>query len=370
MSGVDHHGPEGLTVKNGNRIDGPHSNDDDLNAFRRSSLTISRQNHIEIGEKLQTDVDSTGTYLDRFYNAVGGGPLIVLNGEALSNAAACGGRGNGTVDKFSSNVCGSSVQSASGVTRDGRTLVLVMSGTRDASQLSQLLVEQGVYTAMKLDGGGSAQLWYDGTAFYGGTERRPVADSLAVFSTLIPEFAATMTDQPGFVVLNPGESATLYVEMRNEGRQSWAPGKSVQLVQVGGELLGATSPQDLASTVSTGSINRWIFKLSAPGTTGLHQSIWQMKHNNTEISQAVTINVIVLPPEAKELRQKIEQQIDEWKKQGEQKADELLKQVTEEIKNYLGREVDKGVRSLCGTPAAILLIAVGVVINSKRKRNP
>ena len=164
------HGPEGLTVKNGQRIDGPHSNDYDGNEENRSSLAISANNEANIGKGL-------GTQQPYLYNAVGGGPQIISNGQYIPIQQACANEG------FSAYWCNEAtavVQTVAGLSQDRHTLILaVSSGQKTASQIAQVLINRGAWTGIKLDGGGSSQLWYNGQTLKWGS--RDVANALLVF---------------------------------------------------------------------------------------------------------------------------------------------------------------------------------------------
>ena len=365
---TDTHGPEGFTVKQGRRIDGQNSNDTDDNLVRRSSISISGNNAVEMGPKTLTDADNPASYKSRFYNAVGGGPLIVLEGKALTNAQACVGKDAKWVDGFEKDKCSSAAQSAVGLSSDGSTLYFVMTGARTAEKVAQLLVEQGAYTAMKLDGGASSQLWYGGKAFYAAGAGRPVANALAVFAYELPEYDAAPPNQVGFTVINLNESTDVLFGFKNTGRLAWKAGAGIQLVHVGGQLMGAKPSLPLSADVLPGQTTRLIQRFTMTSTVGIYQTAWQLKRNGQAIGQPLTVNIIVLPGDAKDLKTKIERELSDWKDQGELKADEISKKVTEEITRYMASEGLKGVRSICGAPAALLIGVAGVVIVTNRRR--
>lgn len=170
MAANQTHGPEGFTVKNGLRLDGWENGDCDgapwytprspipchANDVSRPSLAISRSNRPDLGWKRPQEIDDPSQYRNRFFNVIGGGPLLVRGGQPIQDsAAAC------LAEAFPADVCTKTKQSALGVTADLQRLVLVTSGVRDAAGVAQLMAspEYGVTTAMKLDGGGSAQFW-------------------------------------------------------------------------------------------------------------------------------------------------------------------------------------------------------------------
>ncbi len=145
------HGAEGLTVRNGVRLDGTAHGDNDGNATRRSSLAFSASKEARIGKPArESDIDPQGAY----YNTVGGGPMIVRNGSALDNSACAN-------DGLSTDVCTRLAQSAAGLTSDGR-LILVTAAKDAAGMASYLVNNFHVQSAIKFDGGGSARMaWVD-----------------------------------------------------------------------------------------------------------------------------------------------------------------------------------------------------------------
>ena len=57
-----HHGPEGLTVKNGRRLDVEEGSRQNPNAVWRSSLAISRLNRVSLGRKTAAELDTPQRY--------------------------------------------------------------------------------------------------------------------------------------------------------------------------------------------------------------------------------------------------------------------------------------------------------------------
>lgn len=199
------HGPEGLTVKNGIRFDGwafgdCDGNSQDVNGktfklkqptpcqgndVNRPALKISKSNRVELGTQTWQDAQNDANYAARFWTVVSGGPMLVENGIAKSNQEACGTRWPRLDNPASSKLgdCERSFQSAVGVTRDGKTLLLAFVNRHDAEWTAKFLHNAyAAFTVMKLDGGGSTQIWYDGQAFSNDEGARPVTNALFVFA--------------------------------------------------------------------------------------------------------------------------------------------------------------------------------------------
>jgi hypothetical protein len=183
------HGAEGLAIKNGVRLDGPLHNPGSGIPFIRSYLAVSPENQVTFGKLIY----GAGRFdlAGEFYNSVSGGPMLVENGQVLPDREAC------LAEQLTPEVCTREYQTVAGLTAAGDALVLAVGRHTTGSQLAALLVEQyGVTTAIKFDGGGSAQMaWLDGEGQVRGFDAeievddgfRYVAQGLLVFSAPVME---------------------------------------------------------------------------------------------------------------------------------------------------------------------------------------
>ena len=167
--GTGNHGPEGLTVKNGVRFDGNYANpplrDTDGNEWRHSSLSISDQHTVRIG--IQTDCRG-GRCLawaptpEYYFNTVGGGPLFIDEGQRVGGAddlvKPCRDEFGPRYDRY---CLGRFKWTAVGVTQDGRYLIVLVSDVdKSMDEVAAVLMTEGAWRAIKLDGGASTQAWY------------------------------------------------------------------------------------------------------------------------------------------------------------------------------------------------------------------
>ncbi|MBI5652087.1 MAG: phosphodiester glycosidase family protein [Chloroflexi bacterium] len=393
----DHgHGAEGLTIKNGQRLDGWEWGDCDGNQLDRAgkifhfrsptacngndvnrpALTIARNNRVEIGYRAPQEVDNKALYADRFYNAVGGGPLIVVGGKPQDNTAC------NNADSFKAlpkgAVCDPKSQMAVALSGDGKTLILAMAD-RDAAGMAKLYTETfqeyRVQTALKLDGGGSPALWYDGQIF--GTSisqgKREVAEALLIFAPAARELDATVANSADFAVAEPGKPLTLNLTFANAGTRAWNT-PELTLVNVNNQPLGADAIQHVGGVrqIAPGASLPLTVMLRAPTNAGLYASEWQLKSGDQNLGPKVTFNVIVLPPEAKELRERIQTEIENWRKSGEQKVDELVRQIQKEIEEWVKREasglIERTLRQMGCNVTLLILFGVVLGVNLLRLR--
>lgn len=208
-NGLEHakHGPQGLTIVNGWRIDGGpdrygvddggHVGDDDGNSYRAPSVIIKGDgSSIDISERTILGIQLLTQSLNQstgLLEAFGGCPMLVENGVALV-----------TSDTFTEefkmkiSVCNSidpthlRARNAIGVTDDGRLLILVVpeSPGLTIAEVALLMKDKGAKNAMNLDGGGSTQLWYAhkysaGQSIFSSTRR--VANALVISHAQYPE---------------------------------------------------------------------------------------------------------------------------------------------------------------------------------------
>ncbi len=182
--GENHHGAEGLTVKNGTRL--PNAGTNNGCEWRRSSLSITSSKGLRIGRQTDCqgppDTNCTNWVPDRnaYYNTLGGGPLFVNNGQRIGGNAStqpC------TSENLSTTYCtGSFNWTAAGMSQDGRYLIVIVSGSaKTMDQAASVLIAEGAWRAMKLDGGGSTQVWYKPNGSLVNGSRR-ITNALLVFS--------------------------------------------------------------------------------------------------------------------------------------------------------------------------------------------
>jgi len=193
--GPNHHGVEGLFYRDGMMLDNvsanyrgplrPDSCDDNPGdpdtRVCRSSLAISSNNNANIG---------FGYRSGYMFNVVGGGPIFMRGGLYTRPAVTyyystrdsrsrmrLGGESPFDRDYFSETTR----WTVAGLDSSGRYLVLMSVGSnRNAGFVVQQLQNLVVNTAIKFDGGGSTQFFYDGQLLVQGA--RSVPSALLVFS--------------------------------------------------------------------------------------------------------------------------------------------------------------------------------------------
>lgn len=196
------HGPEGLTIVDGHRIDGVLMDDGDNNAVCRPWVAIGENAPYrvlfgQLGNEpdhdpqrcrteaafLADDGNKPGQWM---HTAFGGAPWLIRDGEKQQDEIdTCRGA---TLHSCTSDVA----QTA--VALDGRWLYFVVAVGVDANGIADFLYDNLQPThAIKLDGGGSSQLWYGGSAATQNNSRN-LSHYLAI---LAPAGNGIDWDQPG-----------------------------------------------------------------------------------------------------------------------------------------------------------------------------
>ncbi len=197
------HGPEGFTVVDDQRLDGPVTGDYDgptknpdfNNAVIRPWLAISREPPFKaVIHQIPEGEEDGDKYYDWVYTGVGGGPWIIQDGRVVGPWMKVVYKGKTLSVKNVQELCNltnigscydGADQTSVGLTQDGRWLFLaiVQEDTANLDFTTQLMTESiGAWDAMKFDGGGSSQLWYNKQVVQSGQVGRWLSQYLTVIA--------------------------------------------------------------------------------------------------------------------------------------------------------------------------------------------
>lgn len=117
-------------------------------SFLKDRTTFLLDN-FQIGDKIVFDISLQPNY-ENINLAMGGGTLLVKDGQTAKNTH---------------NIAGLNPRTALGLDKDGKTLYLITVDGRQAdsigvslAELSEILINNGIYNAINLDGGGSTTM--------------------------------------------------------------------------------------------------------------------------------------------------------------------------------------------------------------------
>jgi hypothetical protein len=372
------HGPEGFTVVRGQRLDGVGLGDGDNNAEQRPWLAVGQ------GAPLVADLSQfprgtdDGSKPGWVYSAAGGAPWMIRDGVVQSadiRPETCTGAPGSCYD--------GAAQTAVGLSADGRWLFLVVDkrgGGATLQEMAEFMQGQlGANDAIKFDGGGSTQLWYEG-AFITRGDGRWLSQYLAV--TALPGHGIDDVERPVlyaspvsalvYDVAMPAETAKLVFEVRNEGRDAWS-GSEFEFVALSGNLPGAPASLLLTGDVLPGHSVTWIVQTSVPSIPGVRSIRYQMQHGGEPFGDAITGYVFVLPEGLQNLEQQIKDQIEQWQQQGQQTVEELLQQLGDMIAQAAAQQaqnwIDRLIEGCSGSLTLLGGVIAGVVFHLRNRRS-
>lgn len=348
------HGPEGFTVSNGLRIDGPLSNDQDGNETNRVSHSVSRVNWVDLESKLPGDVGNPVLHLNRFYNTSGGGPTILKDGVVVSNPCELEG--------FPLEVCFTNTHTAVGVSEDNQTFIVVVAEAKSATEMGQILQAYGAYNGIKLSGGTTSQLWYSGEEVVSGS---PVANAMVIFREDVPRHDAVILEQSQFPVVQAGEPFSVTLRLGNTGFLPWEKDLDYALQHVDGERFSIPSPRFLPATVPTGYDLAITLEGIAPLTPGAYQSIWQLVYQDSQgfiepVSEELGFLVTVVPEGTSlDFTDSLQQFIDQFLAEIEGNVRDYLDKLAQEIEPRIAAELLKLI-----PPELQCLLGMGMIFSN------
>lgn len=144
------------------------------------------------------------------------------------------------------------------------------------------------------------------------------------------------------------QAGTLSIEVRNTGLATWQPGQVV--LRNVKRPFGAAASQPLQASTAPGETAVWQLSITAPKQPGVQTSIWQVEQGGERFGDRITAWVVVVPEDATDLRARIEQELDEWRRRREQDIEDLMDRIGEMIstwvQNWFERQVEKARQAL------------------------
>jgi Ca2+-binding RTX toxin-like protein len=213
------HGPEGLTVKNGVRLDGQDCMPDilihschDYNEVGRPSLSISSDGgNVRMGAVNSSSLpDPSKPWTwdpdpNSYWTTVGGTAMLVQNSNNVVEIE-CAIKGRACPSKDTNRA-----RTAIGKVRNGDLIIVSIDESHGVSltALAKIMIDLGAVEAINLDGGGSTQLWYNHN--YLVDPNRQVADALLVFPEPPTSHGSSQT-----IHILPGETHKLLVSVASD----------------------------------------------------------------------------------------------------------------------------------------------------------
>jgi len=166
----------------------------------------------------------------------------------------------------------------------------------------------------------------------------------------------------------PADRSTNEIRLTNDGLVPWATGpQGVQLQNVSG-LYGAKKTYPLTKDTPVGKEAAWQVAVSAPSTPGIYQQVWQLQRDQQPAGGKITAYLIVLPQGAKELKDKIDQNIQNLRQQSQEEVQKYIDQLKQQVTDWVLQQAGQQIRQCFGGQALVGLVAVTFVTQAWRKR--
>lgn len=198
---------------------------------------------------------------------------------------------------------------------------------------------------------------------------RSIAQALLEYVDIDPHCADQAVPQGVYLsTFFPWDTQVSEITLRNDGLVAWTTSEYA-LVSLG-ETYGAQPRYELTEDTPADQEVMWYVPAVAPDDAGIYRQQWQLYRRAEPVDKKVTVYMIVVPEAARELKEKIDQQIAEWRQQGEEELDALLQRIEQELVTWAMRELPKLPDLICGQNLALFGLAAGTSLIYHRKRNP
>ena len=109
----------------------------------------------------------------------------------------------------------------------------------------------------------------------------------------------------------------------------------------------------------------WNIPATAPNRPGICLQEWQLMNGTDPVGQKVTVYLIVVPEEARQLKEDIDQQIEELRQTGEEEIEQFIDQLEQEAKDWVSQKL---INSICKEQLMLLVFSISAVIFLHKKR--
>jgi N-acetylmuramoyl-L-alanine amidase len=166
----------------------------------------------------------------------------------------------------------------------------------------------------------------------------------------------------------PSDSGTNEIRLTNDGLLAWNAGpQGVQLQNVSG-LYGAKKTYPLSKDTPVGKEAAWQVAFSVPATPGIYQQVWQVQRGQQPAGGKITAYLVVLPQGARDLKEKIDQDIQNLRQQSQEEAQKYIDQLKQQVADWVAQQIEQQIRQCFGGQALVGIVAITFVAQAWRKR--
>ena len=167
----------------------------------------------------------------------------------------------------------------------------------------------------------------------------------------------------------PGETLISQIHLMNDGLVAWqADGYSLGNLR---NPYGAEPRYPLPGTTEVGQIATWEVPATAPSRPGIYRQAWQLQRGNQSVGPQVTAVIVVVPAEARELKEDIDRQIEELRQRGEQEIESFVEELEQQALEWVTEEVERqlgGLADCLKTQSMMIGLAVLGILWLKKRR--
>ncbi len=196
---------------------------------------------------------------------------------------------------------------------------------------------------------------------------RSVAEGILTYLD-IPATCADLAQQRGAAIAAffPAESRSVEVSLQNDGILAWQP--STYALFNTDDPPGKQKNYPVPKDTPAEDTATWTIPVLAPSTPGVHRQVWRLQRSGVTVTGDVSVFVVVVPEGARDLKEKIERQIAEWREKGEQEINKLVEDLTRQLIEALKQEAEKGIRQICPASALGGLLLPGLAWGARRHK--
>jgi hypothetical protein len=164
-------------------------------------------------------------------------------------------------------------------------------------------------------------------------------------------------------VVFPGQPLSQNLVVQNDGLTEWDPGRYALVAA--GDVYGAAQSYALPAAVAPGQTATWALPAQAPTSAGVYQQRWQLNDGGAPVGGVVSVVIVVVPPEAQALKDKLDQQVAEFQAAGAARMDDLVQQMQAELRDWAVQQAQKQAAQCMGVNGVVLL---GTAWLARRRR--
>ena len=207
-------------------------------------------------------------------------------------------------------------RTAVGLTRDRRTLIIVVADGRRRGiagltgyELADLMLELGAWDAVNLDGGGSSELWMRPLSRTGNRHRYVVNDPSDGRERIVVNhlgvrvrpgaswYSARLAEISPAPIVGPNGQATAWARFVNTGRMPWSAdllaARIVPIEDAGATLQSLAVTPEATGEIPSGGVATFRFSSTAPGSIGAYLASFEPMFDGTVLADPASWTVRV-----------------------------------------------------------------------------